>query len=284
MPSAEFSLSEAVGDAVRDWGPHDPDEAGEMVTRLGTHNRAKALVSAVAAANPPELRLANSRSEIKERSRLLDEDEVSAAVEKLVGKKNIERILSARVRGDGTDPADLVLVVLYELPSTRTARCVLKYENLTKSIKLYESGVKSGAVLGREPRSREELEDTIAKLQKELAASDGKGKPAAEKTEADLTEGTVDDVTGRLPDLSDDELDTLADAEADGDARQGVADAIEEERRLRDLVAGNVGEVKKSLSDLSDGDLADLHATETAREGRKGVLDAVDAEQKRRAS
>lgn len=128
--------------ALRDVGPDEKDlnAAGDLVAKLGAHNRGQALITAVAKAHPREVRAAQARPVDPFRSALLSRDEVTALAHKAWGE-NIT-VLGFDVRGDSARPEGMQVVVLFELKeSGRTGRGVLPYAELETSNAAYDAAV-----------------------------------------------------------------------------------------------------------------------------------------------
>lgn len=196
------------------------DEAGELVKKLGVHNQAKGLLQAVAKQMPKDLRVAMQREEHKQRSKFLDADEVMARALETVGevgdRSAVKRVLGARVRAAKANAFDGMVIIQYETPSGRTARCaVLHNENtFPESVAAYDQAQREGKIelpgeLSDAATLRSALEDTRrenARLAAELHANrtgepipaeeawtegDGSGDPAppAPAVEVELPEG-----------------------------------------------------------------------------------------------
>jgi len=275
-------------------GPEDVEasEAGELVRKVGVGNQAKGLIKAVARGVPKNLRVAASRFEHVERSAYLDEDEVLAQAEETVGEGIIAKVLSARVRGDKSRPLDSNVVVLYEVPSGRTARCYVAYSEFPKSQRAFDNALKSGEVSlapGEDPKAivkqNERLIAEVERLTKESADAESGSGPSEEeieervKAKADelLTETiseagfeTREDLIGALKQLTG--------GDGDGSGSEEAADEVDApEGKAKDLIA--------KVGDYSDDQLAALLTSEQgAEKPRSTVIDAVTDEQKRRAA
>jgi hypothetical protein len=185
-------MAPAVGLQPLRVGPEDVEasEAGELVKGVGVHHHAKGLIHAVSKQIPRELRTAMQRFEYRERSKHLDEDEVLYQARATVdpeGKGVIERVLSARVKGSKTNPYDGAVVVLYEAPAGRTARCAVLYnpDTFPRSVAAFDQALREGKIelpgeLGDRADLRAALEsarEEVSRLARENAElKDGDGE------------------------------------------------------------------------------------------------------------
>jgi hypothetical protein len=162
--------------------PEDPTaaEAGELVKKIGVGNQAKKLIAAVARQMPKELRIACQRTEHPERSEYLDPEEVLAQTEYTVGAENVIEILSARVKGNATRPADSKVIVLFLTPEGRPARCAIDYRLFKNSLEAFDNALKNGEVdLGSDKESAAGLRRQNERLRAELRAK-VTGQPPAQ--------------------------------------------------------------------------------------------------------
>lgn len=209
-------------------GPEDVTvaEAGEMVAKVGVYNQAKGLIQAVAKQVPRELRIAAARYEHVERSKALVRSEVEAQTEKTVGE--FSQVLSARVRGDKNNPLNSNVVVLYELPSGRTARCAIDYaSSFPKSTKAFDQALADGTIgLGSAPdadpevvrKQNERLQAEVARLTREAAEAD----TSVEEPEQEADANADNEGADGLEDATVPELRKLAKAEGiEGFSRAG---------------------------------------------------------------
>lgn len=146
MPAAGLSPLRVAPEDV------NADEAGELVKNLGVHNQAKGLLQAVAKQMPKDLRVAMGREEHRQRSKYLDADEVNQRGLEAVGEKGdrsaLVRVLGARVRSAKGNAFDGMVIVLYETPSGRTARCAILYNENTfpKSVAAFDRATREGKI------------------------------------------------------------------------------------------------------------------------------------------
>ena len=167
-------MSPAAGVSPLRVGPEDVTaaEAGELVKDVGIHNHAKALIQATAKQMPKELRSAIQRFEYTDRSKHLDPDEVLYQAQSTVGSEAIERILSARIKGSKTNPFESNVIVLYETPDQRTARCAILYNPNTfpKSVEAFDAAMREGKiVLPGELSDRGDLREALDQAHAENA-------------------------------------------------------------------------------------------------------------------
>lgn len=220
-------------DALRNVGPQDVDSAGELVARVGAHNRGQELIQAVAAAKPAAVRAAQSRPDDQFRTPFLDLEAVAKATKKAWGK-DVEKLEGARVVGKGADPDSMQVVVLFLTPSGRTARGVLPYKDFQESEDRFADALDSGSF---DPfvttEDRAELTKQVAKARAAAKKSTQKKsqKPA---DKGDLTAGTADQIKAKLPNLSDDDLSTaLREENGKSRTRKSVVEAIKAEQKRR---------------------------------------------------
>lgn len=64
-------------------------------------------------------------------------------------------------------------------------------------------------------------------------------RPAPADPTLELLDNSIKDIAERLPDLSDEELDSLEEAEINGKTRKGLLEAITEERLNREQQGGS---------------------------------------------
>lgn len=141
-------------------GPENVDHAGELVARLGVHNRADRLLNRHAQMYPADLVAALSPRPDPVRSAALDLGEVEEALLDLQGRRAFFRegyvLEDAAVRGEGSRR---VVSVVYRVPSRdgredygRSARGVIPYELVESTVEpryeelsrqMAEQGVKS---------------------------------------------------------------------------------------------------------------------------------------------
>lgn len=123
-------------------GPENVDHAGELVARLGVHNRADRLLNRHAMMYPPDLVKALSPHPDPVRSAALDLGEVEEALGDLQGRRAFFRegyvLEDASVRGEGKNR---VVSVVFRVPSKdgrdgygRSARGVIPYEMVEGSV------------------------------------------------------------------------------------------------------------------------------------------------------
>lgn len=133
-------------------GPQDPDSASDLTARLGVHNKADKLLARARANYPEALTRALSLPDNPERTAALDLEEVESAVRSIEGRrafvKDDDKVIDARVKGREED--ELVVAVLYERPSGRTARGVIPYEGLRGSARRFaeQQEEESSSVVG----------------------------------------------------------------------------------------------------------------------------------------
>lgn len=253
------------------------DEAGELVKKLGVHNQAKGLLQAVAKQMPKDLRVAMQREEHKQRSKFLDPDEVRARALEAIGEQGdssaLVRVLGARVRAAQGNPFDGMVIVQYETPSGRTARCAIAHNEHTfpKSVAAYDQAQREGKIelpgeLSDAVSLRNALEEERrenARLSSEINARTtgdaeptlepvpsvegeanlGEGHPTPEDEEVELPEGVepgdpgypVDEETGELLVLPQSVRDALiVAAERDATNAKQLQEADEEIEELKE--------------------------------------------------
>lgn len=271
-------------------GPEDvqADEAGELVSKLGVHNQAKALLAGIAKQMPKELRVAMQRTEYTERSKHLDEDEVLQqtlhTVDPDASGSVVYRILSARVKSSKSNPFDGAVVVLYETLGSRTAHCAILYNENTfpKSVRAYNEALREGKIelpgeLSDRADLREALDATRSEAQRlatENAELRGEAPPSAdgEVPPADVRpaddqppapvqppEGVVpgdpgwpvDEATGELLDLPQSVRDSLIAAHERDEA--AAAQAVQADEELARLRAEADVEPELTIERLPDG-------------------------------
>lgn len=255
MPAAGLSPS-AIAEAVR-VGPEDVDEAGDLVAKVGIRHQAKELIQHVANVNPPALVAAGVRPEDKGRSEHLDADEVYEHALELVGPEVLDEVIKARVRGPKSRPEQAKVIVLFAMPSGRTARCMFPYTEATTSQKAYDKALAAGEVELDEKkvdetenkalkRKAERLEAEVARLS---AAASGAGdgteagsgqEPGAGSSEAtggtpaepaavELPEGNVKQVRAKIGEYSPEVLKAILKE----DKRKTVVEAAKAELKRR---------------------------------------------------
>jgi hypothetical protein len=243
------------------------DEAGELVKDLGVHNQAKGLLQAVARQMPKDLRVAMQREEHRQRSKFLDPDEVRERALEAVGEVGdrgaVQNILGARVRAAKGNAFDGMVIIQYETPSGRTARCAVLHNANTfpKSVAAYDQAQREGKIelpgeLSDAGSLRKALEDARAenaRLAREVHAGasgehdddlrhdripgeDPEAPPVPEENLVELPEGVapgdpgypVDEETGELLVMPQSVRDSLIVAhERDVAAAQQVQEAEE---------------------------------------------------------
>jgi hypothetical protein len=244
-------------EVLRDVGPTEVDSGGELTKKVGVHNQASRLIRSVANSKPAAVVAAQSRPEDVFRTAFVDEDEALELTQDAFGDEvEIASVESARVRGRGSAEEKLQVVVLFTLKdSGRTARGVLRYKNFSKSQKAFDDAIQSGAfnpyVSDEDPK---ELREELAKARKEVrrlkgqlglpggrqgepdtrSAADQTGAEPVDPDEDSLADENVDVIQKRIPDLSEEELDQLEDAEKAGKDRKTVLEAISAERDSRE--------------------------------------------------
>ena len=172
--------------ALRDVGPDEKDlnAAGDLVSKLGAHNRGQALITAVAKAHPREVRAAQARPVDHFRSAMLYREEVGELAHKAWGD-NIA-ILGFDVRGDSARPEAMQVVVLFELKeSGRTGRGVLPYAELEQSNAAYDKAVQGEAFdpyVIREDRIEHSKQVAQARAEGRRAAAEKAKDKAAPRT------------------------------------------------------------------------------------------------------
>lgn len=250
-------MSPATGLQPLRVGPEDLEqsEGGELVKDLGIAGNAKHLIQATHKAMPDALRVAAGRHEHRQRTRFLDEDEVRAQAEAIVGEELLDRVLSARVRGRKEMPLESNVVILYLTTGGRTGRCYAAYKLFPKSIEAFDSALEEGTAVvatTENPKAlaaeNERLQEELKRLQKEGRANskggvteeDGQGAEEKAAAAAEANSGSGDKLT-----------------------------AVPEGANAKDIV--------ESISDYSDDLLAEL-----AKDDRKTVAKAAKAEQKSR--
>jgi hypothetical protein len=219
-------------------GPQEVDEAGDLVGKLGTHNKASRLIKSLADQYPLELVNAQSLETDTDRTSYVDDDEaLKLARENFGGQRAVKRVASARVKGAKLPEDEKVVVFLLETKSGRTFRQLLPYSDFKTSRKAYDEAVDNGEVGAGDKADVEALIKRIDKLQAELAAAKDSSREEEEENsgDADLVKGRVPEVEKRIGDWDDEELSrALAAENAKGDkARAGVTEAIEAEQKAR---------------------------------------------------
>ena len=181
-------------------GPLDPDNAGELVGRLGVHNKADRLLQRHRKNWPVSLVNALSRPRDDLRSETLDLDEVEHALRSLKGRAAFfgeEDVLEdASVRG--MSDRDFIVSVVFRKPSGRSAQGVIPYAGLDQSIAAYEAAKakEDGVLLSAPVGEGQEDPGAIAKAQEEARA--------AQEARREL-EGKLDGVLERVARLEDPE-------------------------------------------------------------------------------
>lgn len=298
-------MSPASGKApLRGIGPEDVDAGGELAPKVQDQNQAHLLIKHVAASHPIELTTIQQLEEDAGRTKALDEEEVREAAVNLVGdeekKGGLVEVLSARVRGYGKPVDQLWVVVLYETPSGRNARCAVPYEPMSASIAAYDEGVAKGTIVEGKPTDAEQThleaqtrrqDATIKRLEAEVeqlrkgdddtgGSGDGDTPPAGE---------TPEELQARIAELEAEKTEAEARAEKAEeeakDARAGVgtedAAAAEPEQVDLDAVelpAGKADELVKAMPFFDENVVAAL----AQRDERKSVREAAEAVQKQR--
>lgn len=297
-------MSPASGNApLRGIGPEDVDAAGELAPKVQEQNQAHELIKHVAASHPTELTTIQQLEEDKGRSKALDEGEVESAATKLVGnekkKGGLVKVLSARVRGYDRPVEEMYVVVLYETPSGRNARCAVPYEPMSKSQKTYDKGVAEGKIAEGKPTDSDQshleaqlrrAESTIKRLEADGGDSEDAGDTPPEppeetpETEVEVPEGVVpgetpgwpvDGETGEPLDLPDQVREELAAAAAAG---EGIGDdetpapAPAPDLDAVELPQGNADALIAGMDFYSD----DVVAALAKRDERKTVREAAE--------
>lgn len=217
-------------------GPQDVDSAGDLVGRLGTHNRGGRLIQQMAARYPAELVTAQMLEADDARTEYLDADEVlEHARSEFGGRKAVQTIESARVRGKGRKPDDLVVTIAIGVKSGRIIKQFFPYSDLPKSAKAYEKAEADGLVGADQEQDAESLSAALAATRAELAAIRKENRAADDATEsdADLVDGNADEVKDRIENWDAEELSRALAAERAGKKRKTVAEAIEAELEAR---------------------------------------------------
>lgn len=261
MPAAGLSPLRVAPEDV------NADEAGELVKDLGVHNQAKGLLQAVARQMPKDLRVAMQREEHKQRSKFLDLDEVNERALEAVGENGdrsaVKRILGARVRAAKGNPFDGMVIIQYETPSGRTARCaVLHNENtFPKSVAAYNQAQREGKIelpgeLSDAVTLRKALEESRAENARLAAQVNGDGEPAppaseddppvppAPEDEVELPEGVEPGDPGYPVDPETDELLVLPQS-----VRDELIVAYEREREAEEKLQASEAATAKAQED-----------------------------------
>lgn len=251
-------MSPATGLQPLRVGPEDLEqsEGGELVKDLGIAGNAKHLIQATHKAMPDALRVAAGRHEHTQRTRFLNEDEVRAQAEAIVGEELLERVLSARVRGRKEMPLESNVIILYLTTKGRTGRCYAAYKLFPKSIEAFDSALEEGTAVVATTENPKALAAENERLQEELKRLQKEGRANAE--------GTVTENDGQ----SAEEREAAA-AAAAAEANTGKLTAVPEGAKAKDIIAG--------VGDYSDDLLVEL-----AKDDRSTVAKAAKAEQKSR--
>jgi hypothetical protein len=300
MPSGLSAA--ALAEAVQ-VGPERVDEAGELVAKSGLKHQAQDLIEAVGLSNPPELVAAMTRAEDTGRTKFLHDGEIERATRAIVGD-DCERILKGRVRGPKGKPERAKVVVLFELPSGRTARCAFPYANCTRSQALYEGALSRGEVdlaekkpgeddhaalkrqndrlaaeverlskgasasiddaLAEQEDDPEELKARIAELEAELAQAPAGTEDAKGGEPHDSSTAPSESTGGSSP-----EPPGVAEADGGGNPDGGGNAEVEVPSGAKEIIA--------AVETFSDEQIADL-----CKDGRSTVAKAAKAERKRR--
>lgn len=256
-----------MGGEILKVGPEDIDSAGDLSSKLGVHNQSKQLIKQIRENYPRELVAALSRPEDQGRTKMLDADEVEEVfgdtdlIEGIVEEDGIE---SARVFGQGKN---CVVGIVFRTESGRSARAAIDYSEFPRSSRAYDDAIASGGVvltdeddpqqLRRaleaaqkqieegsgsvdedeikrrvEAEAAEQIDDAVTKRLQDLGILDEDGDPVEEEDPEPYdgySDANVDDVVGKLPELSLSELlATKAAEEAREDPRKGVLEPLAE--------------------------------------------------------
>jgi hypothetical protein len=312
-------MSPASGKApLRGVGPEDVDAAGELAPKVQDQNQAHELIRHVARSHPQELVTIQQLEEDAGRTKALDEEEVRTAAVDLVGdeerKGGLVKVLSARVKGFGRPVDQMWVVVLYETPSGRNARCAVPYlpekgSPFRASIKAYDEGVAKGTITEGKATDSDQShleaqirrqDATIKRLEAEAeqraAEESGDTPPAGDgdTPEVELPEGVeagdpgypVDEETGDLLVLPDSVREELIEAHqaAEDAAAAAAGDGAPAETPEVDLDAvelptGKADDLIAGMAFYSD----DVVAALAKRDERSTVVKAAEAALKARA-
>lgn len=231
-----------MSEVLRDVGPADVDSAGDMVGKVGVHNQAKRLITAVRANYPREMVAALSRPVDGGRSKYLDEEEVERLVED-TGWEDVVEVEGARVYGKGKNA---VVGIVFRTESGRSARGAIPYSEFEESAAAYEAAIAEGGVVvtdEEDPRQLQRALDAAEKQIKELKENPESPEPEEpEEPYEGYADANGDDVAARLPEFSLAELIAVREAEEAGKARKGVLEPLAE--RLETAEAALRGEAE----------------------------------------
>lgn len=292
---------------LRDVGPKEVDQAGELVKRVGVHNQAERLINQVSENFPPELVAAGSRRLLGGRSQTLDLKEVADAASEAF--PDFTDLLSAKVRGSEERPEKIAVNVVFRTASGRSARGMLPYATLKKSQKAYDAGIQAGTIVTREDdpeAARKALEQAQRRIVELEAKKDGGAAPPEPEATPEPFEGYADvnasDLVERIEEgefglitlaaiiAAENERDrpreTVIDAAETkiGAAEAAVAEATEPEAApaAQEPYEGYAGEdAKQRVAKIKSGDLTlpqllAVKADQEAGDTQKTVLKAAD--------
>lgn len=294
-------MSPASGNSpLRGVGPEDVDTGGELAPKVNDANKAHLLIEHVAKSHPRELTTIQQLKEAASRTKALSATEVEAATAQQVGtgkkKGGLVKVLHARVHGADRPVDQMWVVVLYQTPSGRNARCAVPYEGFARSIAAYDQGVADGSIregedaLGADKSAVFESQierqaATIKRLEAQIEDDGGKGDGDG-GGDGDTPPETAEELQARIAELEAQasaatERADAAEAAAK-DARAGVEDdtpPVEVDLDAVELPDGNADQLKAGMPFYSD----DVVAALVERGKAKATREAAEAEQKRRA-
>jgi hypothetical protein len=257
---------------LRDIGPKEVDSAGDMVSRVGVHNQAKRLITAVRENYPRELVAALSRPEDQGRTKMLVEDEVAEVVKGL-GWKDVDEVEGARVYGKGKNAH---VGVVFRTESGRSARGAIPYSEFPRSDAAYDAAISSGGIVLTDDEDPTQLRRALEETQKRLAETQENGGSGASEKEIEAeVEKRVEEAKAGLREEAEQSLqETLQ--------KLGLVDEDGEpvEQKPPEPYKGyeddNADDVVDKLDKLDLAQLAALKVAEEARENpRKSVLEPL---------